>query len=73
VLGIEVMVATRALDLREPYAPAAGTGAVRDLVREHIHWDGIDHYLSPDIEKAYELTIDSRILKAAEAAVGALD
>ena len=73
VLAIEVMVAARALELRAPLVPAAGTGAVQALVREHIHWDGIDHYLSPDIEKAFELTTDGRVLAAAQDAVGPLD
>ena len=36
VLAIEVLTGARALDLRAPLQPAAGTGAARDAVRAHV-------------------------------------
>lgn len=53
VLGIEVLTAARAMDLRAPLQPAPVTGAVRDLLRARgIPGPGPDTYLSPDLETA---------------------
>ncbi|WP_341997992.1 histidine ammonia-lyase [Microbacterium sp. LWH7-1.2] len=50
VLAIEVLTASRALDLRAPLQPAAATGAVRALVRTVAGGPGPDRYLSPEME-----------------------
>lgn len=51
VLAIEVLTAARAIDLRAPLVPAAATGAVRDLLREHgVPGPGPDVWLSPHLE-----------------------
>jgi histidine ammonia-lyase len=73
VLGIELLTAARALDLRAPLAPAAGTGAVLALVREHVEGPGPDRYLSPEIEAVHRLVADGSVLAAAVAAVGVLE
>jgi histidine ammonia-lyase len=73
VLAIEVLTAARAIDLRAPLAPAAGTGAVRDLVRRHVAGPGPDRYLSPDIEEACRLVSGGEVLAAAAEAVGPLE
>jgi histidine ammonia-lyase len=73
VLAIELLTAARALDLRKPLTPAAGTGAVRALVRAHVEGAAADRYLSPEIENARELVCSGRVLAAAEKAVGALE
>lgn len=53
VLGIEVLTAARAMDLRAPLQPSPVTGAVRDLLRARgIPGPGPDTYLSPDLETA---------------------
>ncbi|GHH67562.1 histidine ammonia-lyase [Promicromonospora soli] len=72
VLAIEVLTATRALDLREQ-APAAGTGAVHDAVRAVVPGPGPDRYLAPEIEHVVQLVAGGRIEAAAAAAVGHLD
>ena len=54
VLGIEVLTAARALDLRAPLRPAAATAAVRDLVRGSVSGPGTDRHLAPEIEAAVE-------------------
>ncbi len=73
VLAIEALTAARALDLRAPLAPAAGTGAVRDALRERIPGPGPDRFLAEEIEAAYELVRSGALTRSAEAAVGELD
>lgn len=72
VLAIEVLTATRALDLRAE-AAAAGTGAVHDAVRAGIPGPGPDRYLAPEIEHVVQLVATGRITAAAATAVGQLD
>lgn len=72
VLAIEVLTATRALDFRTE-APAAGTGAVHDVVRTVVPGPGPDRYLAPEIEHVVQLVATGRITAAAASAVGQLD
>jgi histidine ammonia-lyase len=76
VLAIEVLTAARALDLRaaaDPaVVPAAGTGAVRDLVRTLVAGPGPDRYLSAEIEAVVGLVTSGAVRDAATAAVGPL-
>jgi histidine ammonia-lyase len=73
VLAVELLTAARALDLRKPLTPAAGTGAVQALVRAHVDGVTADRYLSPEIETARTLICDGSALAAAEGAVGVLE
>ncbi|ROS27846.1 histidine ammonia-lyase [Cellulomonas sp. PhB150] len=53
VIGIEILTAARAIDLRAPLQPSPVTGGVRDLLRARgIPGPGPDTYLSPDLETA---------------------
>lgn len=62
VLGIEVLTAARAMDLRAPLRPSPVTGAVRDLLRARgIPGPGPDTYLSPDLETAADAVRDGLI------------
>jgi histidine ammonia-lyase len=72
VLGVEVLTAARALDLRAPLTPAAATGAVRDLVRQHVEGPGPDRFLAPEIDAVVQLVADGSIIAAADEAVGPL-
>jgi histidine ammonia-lyase len=72
VLGVELLTAARALDLRAPLAPAAATGAVRDLLREQVPGPGPDRYLAPEIEAAVELVASGAAVAAAETVTGPL-
>ncbi len=72
VLAIEILTAARALDLRVPLVPAAGTGAVVRRLREHVAGADADRWLSPEIEAAVALTARGSFVAAAESAVGAL-
>jgi histidine ammonia-lyase len=66
VLAIEVLTATRALDLRAPLAPAPATGAVRDLLRARgVAGPGPDTVLAPDIEAVAALVASGEVLDAA--------
>lgn len=72
VLAVEVLTAARALDLRAPLEPAAGTGAVRDLVRQRVPGPATDRYLAPEIDAVLGLVRSGALVAAAEAAVGTL-
>jgi len=65
VLAIEVLTASRALDLRAPLQPAAATGAVRDLVRTVAGGPGPDRFLSPEMEAVTTLVASGAVAHAA--------
>jgi histidine ammonia-lyase len=66
VLGIEVLTAARAIDLRAPLQPSPATGAVRDLLRARgIPGPGPDTFLSPDLETAAAAVASGAVVAAA--------
>ena len=82
VLAVELLTAARALDLRAPLTPGAATGAVvaglrggddtGPGARPGVAGPGTDRYLSPEIEAAVTYIASGAAVRAAEAAVGAL-
>jgi histidine ammonia-lyase len=72
VLAVELLTAARALDLRAPLEPAAGTAAVRTALRADVAGPGPDRYLTPEIDAVVELVRSGTVVAAAEAAVGPL-
>jgi histidine ammonia-lyase len=72
VLAVELLAAARGLDLRAPLPPAAGTGAVRDLLRTAVAGPGPDRFLAPEIAAATALVRSGQVLAAATAVVGPL-
>src|SRR6201999_3070788 len=72
VLAIELLTAARALDLRAPLRPAAGTAAALAALRLHVPGPGPDRHLSVDIEAAVAAVRSGELLDAVEAAVGVL-
>jgi histidine ammonia-lyase len=68
VVAIEVLLAARALDLRDG-APAPGTGAVLAVLRRSVPGPGPDRFLAPEIESVTALLADGTLLDAARAAV----
>ena len=72
VLAIEVMTGARALDLRTPLAPAAGTAAALAAVRAVVAGPGTDRHLTPEIEAVVQLVQSGGLLAAVEAVVGEL-
>jgi histidine ammonia-lyase len=65
VLAIEVMAASRALDLRAPLRPSVSTGAVLARVRRDVDGPGPDRFLSPEIEAVTEALRSGELLAAA--------
>ncbi|MEZ5115224.1 MAG: histidine ammonia-lyase [Candidatus Nanopelagicales bacterium] len=52
VLGIELMTAARAIELRQPLTPSPRSRAVVDALRETVPGPGQDRYLAPEVEAA---------------------
>jgi histidine ammonia-lyase len=73
VLAIEVMTAARALDLRAPLEPAAGTGAAVAAVRAVVAGPGADRYLAPEVEAVVQLVQSGWLLSAVQEVVGELE
>jgi histidine ammonia-lyase len=73
VLAVEVLTASRGIQLRAPLAPAPATGAVVDaLVSAGASRPGGDRWLSPEIDVAYGLVVDGTVRRAAESETGPL-
>ncbi len=72
IVAIEVACAARALDLRAPLRPAAGTAAALIAVRERIPGPGPDRWLAPELAAVAELVSSGALLAAVEGEVGAL-
>ena len=72
VLAIEILTASRALDLRAPLLPGRATGAAVAEVRRDVPGPGPDRYLSPEIESVVEAVASGRILAAVRTVIGDL-
>jgi histidine ammonia-lyase len=73
ILAVELTCAARALDLRAPLAPAAGTTAARDAVRALVAGPGPDRFLAPELAEVEALVAKGAVLDAVEAAIGSLE
>jgi histidine ammonia-lyase len=74
ILAVELVTAARALDLRAPLEPAAGTGAaVRALRAAGVGGPGPDRFLSPELRAAEDALKSGAVIAAVEAAVGPLN
>jgi histidine ammonia-lyase len=72
ILAVELTCAARALDLRAPLDPAAGTAAARDALRRSVGGPGPDRWVAPELADAERLVTGGELLHAVEAAVGPL-
>jgi histidine ammonia-lyase len=72
ILAVELVCASAALELRGPLAPAAGTGAALQALRNHVAAPGKDRWLSPDLLAAEECIRSGSLLASVQAAVGEL-
>jgi histidine ammonia-lyase len=72
ILAVEIACAARALDLRAPLAPAAGTGAALAAVRTRVEGPGPDRWLAPELAGVAELVAGGELLAAVTDAIGAL-
>ncbi len=71
VLGIEMMAAAQALNLRE-FNPGTGVKAALDRVRETVDYLDVDRSLAPDHTAMMKLVESCAVLEAVEAKVGPL-
>jgi histidine ammonia-lyase len=73
IVGIELICAAHALDLRAPLPPAMGTAAVRKLLRSEVPGPGADREVASMIAAAEGMVRDGRVVIAAENSVGMLE
>lgn len=77
ILGIELMAAAQALDLREkyetPYIYGAGTNKAREVIRRYVEYLDIDRPLFPDHNSMKSLVKSNEILQEVETLIGELD
>jgi histidine ammonia-lyase len=73
ILAVELTCAARALDLRAPLEPGAGTAAARDAVRTVVPGPGPDRWLAPELAEAEALVTSGAVLEAVEGAIGSLE
>jgi len=72
ILAVELVCAARALELRAPLRPGAGTGAALEAIRTRIAGSGPDRYVAPDLAAAEELVRSGAVLAAVQSRLGAL-
>ena len=72
ILAVELVAASRALDLRSPLIPAPATAAVRDLVRRQVPGVGPDRYVAPELAAAEAFIRSGAVVAAAQSVTGAL-
>jgi histidine ammonia-lyase len=73
ILAVELTCAARALDLRAPLEPGAGTAAARDAVRAAVPGPGADRWLAPELSDAEALVVSGAVVEAVEGAIGGLE
>jgi histidine ammonia-lyase len=72
ILGIELLTAARAVELRKGLKPAKPTQAVISELRKVVDPIGPDRFLSPELEQASLLIKEGRAVKAASAIIPTL-
>lgn len=72
ILAVELVCAGAGLTLRQPLAPAPGTGAALAALRAVVGPPGPDRWLSPDLRAAEALLADPSFLSAVTGAAGPL-
>ena len=73
VLAIELVAGARAIELRSPLPPGAGTGAAVRALREVVAGPGPDRWVTPDLDAAVALVRDDALRRAVEAVTGPLE
>jgi histidine ammonia-lyase len=73
VLAVELVAATRAIELRQGLTPAPASRAVLAAVREAgVQGPGADRFLAPDLAAAEAFVREGRLVAAAERVTGPL-
>jgi histidine ammonia-lyase len=73
ILAVELTCASRALDLRAPLEPGAGTAAARDAVRAAVPGAGPDRFLAPELADVERMVAAGAVVEAVESAIGGLE
>ncbi len=73
VLAIELVAGARAIELRSPLSPGAGTAAAVRALREVVAGPGPDRWVTPDLDAAVALVRDDALRRAVEAVTGPLE
>jgi histidine ammonia-lyase len=73
ILAVELTCAARALDLRAPLEPGAGTAAALAAVRGAVPGPGPDRWLAPELAEVEALVTSGAVVEAVESAIGALE
>jgi histidine ammonia-lyase len=73
ILAVELTAAARALDLRAPLEPAAGTKAALEAIRAAgVPGPGPDRYLAPELAAVERLVSSNELTNAVESQIGEL-
>ncbi|HMX70175.1 MAG TPA: histidine ammonia-lyase [Solirubrobacterales bacterium] len=72
IVTVELLCATRGLDLRAPLAPAPGTAAALRAVRECAPGPGPDRWQSPELAAVERIVREGEVLAAVEEEIGEL-
>jgi len=73
VLGVELAVAARAIELRAPLRPAPASGAAVARLRQVVPGPGPDRFVSPELTAATELVSSGQLVEAVEKVLGPLE
>jgi len=73
ILAVELLCASRGLELRAPLGPAAGTAAAVAVVRAAVPGPGPDRWLAPELAAVEQLVAGAALLSSVGAAVGELE
>ncbi len=73
IIAVELVAATRAIELRTGLTPAPATQAVLKAVRAAgVEGPGADRFLAPDLAAAHEFVRSGKLTEAAETVTGPL-
>jgi histidine ammonia-lyase len=72
ILAIELVTASRAIEMRTGLAPSPATGAVIAELRKTVGGAGPDRFLSPELEAAVEFVVAKKATTAARSVVKGL-
>jgi histidine ammonia-lyase len=73
VIGMELLTACQALDLRAPKELGRGTAVAYRFIREHLPFIENDEIMYPHLQQAEALVRSGDLIKRVEAAVGRLE
>ncbi|MCU1367963.1 MAG: histidine ammonia-lyase, partial [Ilumatobacteraceae bacterium] len=72
ILAVELTCAARAIDLRHPLQPGAGTAAALAVIRAEVAGAGPDRWLSPELAIVEQIVRSGAVVDAVTEAVGEL-